>query len=123
MMWTPCPDGGGPMPRPRALSTLVAVGAAIALVAVGPVTTSAVADSPQLFVYRVPAGSQAAAQHLFDAVFDVLENRSGGNLYVLGDTATGTRLRAKGFKPTVAEKLAPTGWKAPSTRLVPDAAA
>ena len=109
--------------RIRAFSTLAAVGAAIALVAFGPVTRPAVADSTQLYVYKVTAGSQAAAQRLVDAGFDVLENRTGSDLYVLGDTATGANLRAKGFKPTIAEKLKPTGWSAPSTRLVPDAAA
>src|SRR5262245_56442943 len=111
------------MRRPRALTTLAAVAAAIALVRLGPATDPAAASSTQPYVYKVPADSQAAAQRLFDAGFDVLENRTGSDLYVLGDTATGAALRAKGFRPTVAERLRPAGWTAPSTRLVPDAAA
>jgi len=78
--------------RIRAFSTLAAVGAAIALVAFGPVTRPAVADSTQLYIYKVTAGSQAAAQRLVDAGVDVLENRTSPHLYVLGDTATGAHL-------------------------------
>ncbi|GII25925.1 M14 family zinc carboxypeptidase [Planosporangium mesophilum] len=110
------------MRRRHVLATLVAAGAAVALV-IGPQMPSAVADSTQLFVYRVPATSEAAAQRLLDHGFDVLENRSGTDLFVLGDEATAARLRGAGFRPAVSEKLQPTTWKAPSTRLVPDAAA
>ncbi|HEV7899178.1 MAG TPA: M14 family zinc carboxypeptidase [Planosporangium sp.] len=110
------------MRRRHVLATLVAAGAAVVLVA-GPQMSSAVADSNQLFIYRVSATSEAAAQRLFHDGFDVLENRSGTDLFVLGDDATAAKLRGAGFRPAVAEKLTPTSWKAPSTRLVPDAAA
>jgi carboxypeptidase T len=110
------------MRRLHVLATLMAAGAAIALVA-GPQMSKAAADSNQLYIYRVSATSEAAAQRLFDDGFDVLENRSGTNLFVLGDDATPAKLRAAGFAPAVAEKLKPTGWKPPSTRLVPDATA
>jgi hypothetical protein len=71
----------------------------------------------------VSATSDAAAQRLFRTGFDVLENRSGTDLFVLGDAATAKQLRAAGFAPAVAERLAPTAWKAPSTRLVAGAPA
>jgi carboxypeptidase T len=109
------------MRRRHVISTLVATGAAVALVA-GPQMSRAAADSNQLYIYRVSATSEAAAQRLFHDGFDVLENRSGTNLFVLGDDATPARLQAAGFEPAIAEKLKPSGWKAPSTRLVPDAA-
>jgi carboxypeptidase T len=98
-----------------------AVGA-IVLVLGWPRMPSAVAGSGQLYVYRVAADSDAAAQRLFRDGFDVLENRTGTDLFVLGDTATAAQLRRAGFRPAVAEKLDPVGWRPPSTRLVPEAA-
>ncbi|NJC73178.1 carboxypeptidase [Planosporangium thailandense] len=109
------------MRRRHVLATLVATGAAVALVA-GPHTSKATADSNQLYLYRVPATSEAAAQRLIRSGFDVLENRSGADLYVLGDDATPAALRSAGFTPAGAEKIRPATWKAPSTRLVPGAA-
>jgi hypothetical protein len=108
--------------RNRRLWVLLGAVAAVLVVLGMSPAPSAVADSNQLFVYRVSASTDAAAQRLFRAGFDVLENRTGTDLFVLGDTATADRLRAAGFRPTVVEKLDPVGWKAPSTRLVPDAA-
>jgi hypothetical protein len=106
----------------RALWTVVALAAAVLLVVSGPQAPAAQADSSQLFVYRVSASSGADAQRLIRAGFDVLENRAGGDLFVLGDTATADGLRSAGFRPVVSEKLRPAEWQAPSTRLVPDAA-
>jgi hypothetical protein len=111
------------MRRKRALWTAAATVVAIALTIGGPQSPAAVADSDQLYIYRVSAGSEAAAQQLFRAGFDVLENRSAGDLFVLGDAETAKKLRAEGFRPSVAEKLQPASWRAPSTRLVPDAKA
>jgi carboxypeptidase T len=107
------------MRRSRALWTLTGVLAAVALVFGGQRIPAAVADSTQLFVYRVPAASDEAVQRLVRDGFDVLENRTGTEVFVLGESGTATKLRAAGFKPTVAEKLKPAGWQAPSTRLVP----
>jgi carboxypeptidase T len=111
------------MRRRHRLWTLASAITAVALVVAGPQIPSANADSSQLFVYRVAAATDAAAQKLIDSGYDVLENRSGNDLFVLGDTTTGTKLRAAGFRPVVSEKLMPTGGKAPSTRLVPNAPA
>lgn len=81
------------------------------------------ADAVPLFVYRLTAASPATAEKLFAEGYDVLENRTGNDLFVLGDTTTAAKLRAAGFRPMVAEKLSAFGGKAPSTRLVPNAAA
>jgi hypothetical protein len=97
--------------------------AAGALVIANPLLPEASADDASLFVYRVAAASPEAAQQLFADGYDVLENRTGNDLYVLGDAATATRLRAKGFRPVVSEKLAAMGGTAPTTRLVPNAVA
>src|SRR5262245_56444345 len=107
------------MRRKHLLATLTAVTAAVALVVGGSRIPVASADSSQLFLYRVPVVNEAAAQRLISHGFDVLENRDGGDLFVIGDTATAVQLRVAGFRPASTEKLAPTGWKAPSTRLVP----
>ncbi|MEN3310541.1 MAG: carboxypeptidase [Micromonosporaceae bacterium] len=107
----------------RRILALAAAVTASAVALVVPQMPSAVADSSQLFVYQVTASSDTAAQRLFRAGFDVLEDRAGHYLFVLGDTATATQLRAAGFTPTVVEKVKPAAWKAPATRLVPNAAA
>ena len=109
------------MSRRRTFSIVVAHAAIAALILAAPQPRAAVADSGQLFVYRVSAASDAAAQRLFDRGFDVLENRAGGDLFVLGNAATADKLRAAGFQPAIAEKIDTGGWQAPSTRLVPDA--
>jgi hypothetical protein len=85
--------------------------------------TSAVAEPQALIVYRVPAPTDAAAQRLLSHGFDVLENRAGRDLFVLGDKSTNAKLRAAGFPPAGVEELRPAFWKAPSTRLVPNAPA
>lgn len=105
----------------RALWTLTGLAAAAALIAGG--APSAVADPGQLFVYRVSADSGAATQQLIRAGYDVLENRAGTSLFVLGDTKTAAKLRAAGFTPTVQDKLKPAAWTPPVTRLVPNSAA
>ena len=84
---------------------------------------SATAESGQLRVYRVPAPSEAAAQRLVRAGFDVLETRAGADLFVLGDAATADQLRAAGYRPRIFATLQPADWAAPSTRLTPGAAA
>jgi hypothetical protein len=109
------------MHRHRALWTVLALVAAVVAATAGPKPPTAAAGSERLYVYRVAAGSDAAAQRLFRGGFDVLEDRDGTALFVLGDASTGGKLRAAGFLPTVAERLAPADWKAPSTRLVPNA--
>jgi len=111
------------MRRIRILCMLAATAAAIVLVVGGPQTPSALADSTQLYIYQVGSSDAGAAQRLFDAGFDVLENRTGSDLFVLGDAATAVKLRKAGFRPAVSERLEPATWRAPSTRLVPDAAA
>jgi hypothetical protein len=108
------------MRRHRARWTVLALVATVTALITGP---GASAGPERLYVYRVAAGSDAAAQRLFRGGFDVLEDRAGTSLFVLGDTATATKLRAAGFAPTIAERLRPAGWRAPSTRLVPDAPA
>src|SRR5262249_24100879 len=83
---------------------------------------AAQAGSTQLYVYRVPAVSESAAQRLIDAGFDVLEDRIGADLLVLGDTSTADRLRAGGFRVAGAERLTPASWTPRRPRLVPNAA-
>ncbi|GIF01039.1 M14 family zinc carboxypeptidase [Paractinoplanes rishiriensis] len=111
------------MSRRRWAATAASLLAAGALVLANPLAPEAAAEDSSLFVYRVAAASPAAAQRLFTDGYDVLENRTGNDLFVLGDAATAARLRAAGFRPIVSEKLAAMGGAAPSTRLVPDAAA
>src|SRR5256714_4618731 len=110
------------MSRRRIFSIGAAPAAIAALILAGPRPRAAVAASGQLFIYRVSASSDAAAQRLFDRGFDVLENRAGGDLFVLGNAATADKLRTAGFQPAIAEKIETGGWQPPSTRLVPDAA-
>src|SRR5689334_10591798 len=80
---------------------------------------------PQLYEYRIPgAAAGTAAQRLFQAGFDVLEQRSGTDLFVLGDAGTARELRAAGFTPSAAQPLAGTapGRAAGQAPAAPDAA-
>lgn len=87
----------------------------------GPAGIRTTDNTAQLYVYRVEANTAAAADRLSTGGFDLLEARSGRDLFVLGDAATAERLRSAGFRPTVDQTLAPTSWTPPSTRLVPGA--
>jgi len=111
------------MRRSRVLLTMMGAAMAVALAVGGPQMSAAVAQPDQLFIYRVSASSDAAAQRLVRAGYDVLEDRDGTDLFVLGDAHTAANLRGDGFAPRVVETLRPATWKAPSTRLVPDAKA
>jgi carboxypeptidase T len=72
----------------------------------------AAAESEKLYVYRVPATGKAADK-LLSKGFDVLETRDGDDLFVLGDEAEKTRLKAAGFRPTVDRQFTPPTWQAP----------
>jgi carboxypeptidase T len=109
--------------RSRRWWMLAALAAAVVLVVGGSRVPAASAESTQLYLYRVPAASERAAQRLINAGFDVLEERTGADLLVLGDAATAGQLRAAGFRATGVERVKPAGWDPPSTRLVPNAAA
>src|SRR4051812_28608108 len=109
------------MHRRRLLGPLTALTATAALLVGG--LGTAEASSDQLFVYRVPAATDAATRKLANGGFDVLENRSGTNLFVMGDAATGDRLRRAGFHPALDQKIRPAEGSAPSPPLVPRAPA
>lgn len=110
------------MNRRRWAGLAASLAAASVFIIANPAVPQASADAVPLFVYRVAAASPADSRTLFDQGYDVLENRTGNDLFVLGDAATAKRLRSAGFRPVVAEKLTPFSGKAPSTRLVPNAA-
>jgi hypothetical protein len=105
----------------KPVRVLAVAGAALLLLFASP-SAPASAAATQLYVYQVPVNSAESAENLIQGGFDVLENRTGDSLFVLGDTTTANALRAAGFAPTVAEKLSPASWKAPTTRLLPGAA-
>jgi hypothetical protein len=114
------------MLRRRALWTAAGIASAAVLLA-GPQLAPAMAgpSSPaaaQLSIYSVPGASDATAQRLIRDGFDVLEKRTGENLYVLGDAATAAKLRADGFSPKLSENIKPANWKPPTSRLTAAAA-
>jgi carboxypeptidase T len=104
--------------RRRAVVTVLALVAALAVAPATSRSRPAVADPQPRYVLRVPAGSPAAAQRLQRDGFDVLEDRAGSDLFVLGDRATARRLRTAGFTSTVEEQLRAPRWTPPTTRLV-----
>jgi carboxypeptidase T len=111
------------MTRRRTIWTSAGAFAAVALLLGPPVTVAAAQNPPGLAVYRVPAATDAAAQRLIAAGFDVLENRDGQDLFVLGDTGAADRLRAAGFTATVENTLSPSRGETDATRLLPNAGA
>lgn len=89
-----------------AVATLAAV-ATVAFVvhpASASLTDHAQADG-RAYVYRVAAPDEPAAQRLIQGGFDVLEQRSGPDLFVLGDASTETALRKAGFAPSDRQQL------------------
>jgi hypothetical protein len=66
----------------------------------------AATDDRSQYVYQVSAPTDAEAQRLSLGGFDLLERRSGGNLFVLGDAATADRLRGAGFPPSSVQEVA-----------------
>jgi carboxypeptidase T len=111
------------MRRNSVIWTAVAAAAVLLLAPQVPTASAQTMPRPTgLVVYRVPAPTDAGAQRLLAGGFDVLEDRSGDDLFVLGDAATAQALRTAGFAPTVDRSLAPLGGPAPSTKLLPGAA-
>jgi carboxypeptidase T len=69
------------------------------------------AEGPQAtYVLRVPAALGAEAQRLLGRGYDVLEQRDGTDLFVVGDTRTADRLRSDGFQPSIETVLPPSQW-------------
>lgn len=68
------------------------------------------------FVYRVTAPLGDSAQRLLNQGFDVLEDRDGDDLFVLGDNQVLTRLREAGFAPVVDKVMEPPQWTPPSRK-------
>ncbi|WP_229796344.1 M14 family zinc carboxypeptidase [Saccharothrix coeruleofusca] len=105
----------------RTVVTMVVAGVAAAAVAAGGVPSTAgpapapPADQPgPTYVYQVRAPLGQAAQDLLGRGFDVLEHREGEDLFVLGDQATGQRLREAGFQAVVDEVMPPPLWQPPA---------
>lgn len=76
--------------------------AAAMLVATGP-ATAAPDDQPRLYEVHAPLGTEQA---LFSGGFDVMEQRKGDSLFVLGDSGTGAELAKAGFPATSEQVLA-----------------
>lgn len=113
------------LPRTRKVGCVL-VAAAAALTLSAPAATAGPAPransaTQQLYIYRVPAPSEAAAQRLISSGFDVLERRSGADLFVLGDAGTAATLRAAGFAPSATQALSAAHWATPKSQLSPGA--
>ncbi|MET9631924.1 M14 family zinc carboxypeptidase [Lentzea sp. NPDC006480] len=96
--------------KQRRLS-LVLAGAASAALLVGTSVAAPQAPAPRqegpTYVYRVPAPLGQKAQDLLARGFDVLEQRDGDDLFVLGSKDVHTKLAASGFSGTVESVMAP----------------
>ncbi|HUQ61388.1 M14 family zinc carboxypeptidase [Lentzea sp.] len=69
------------------------------------------ADGPQAtYVLRVPAPKGESAQRLLALGYDVLEQRDGEDLFVIGDAHTAGELGADGFRSSVETVKAPSTW-------------
>ncbi|WP_026424918.1 M14 family zinc carboxypeptidase [Actinokineospora inagensis] len=64
------------------------------------------------YVYRVD-GAAANANALLRAGFDVLEDRKGDDLFVMGKSVVGNRLQANGYRISVEQELPPVRWTNP----------
>ena len=67
-------------------------------------------STDHLFEYRV-SDAVARADDLASAGLDLLEKRSGNDLFVLGDESVGEQLRALGFEAAISKTLRTPSWE------------
>lgn len=65
---------------------------------------------PATFVLRVPAPLGSEAQRLLGLGYDVLEQRDGADLFVVGGAQTVEKLLSDGFRPAVETAMPPSQW-------------
>lgn len=94
------------MSRYRAVVTgaIAATAAAAFVLAPEPTTVQSTATDASTYVYRVTNAANAA-ETLFQDGFDVLEQRDGNDLFVLGTQKDAGRLKAAGFHGTLEQVL------------------
>ena len=109
--------------RRRSLLTLAIAGVAAAAVVTGgtpgtagPAPEVAAVQAGPTYVYKVHAPLGAAAQNLLGRGFDVLEDRDGDYLFVLGDATTGPGLKQAGFTAVIDEVLPAPEWQPPAKK-------
>ena len=79
-------------------------------------TDTPVAQQPQeQYVYRVKQAVKNS-ERLLDLGSDVLEERDGDDLFVLGDKTEGERIRAAGFTTTVESVMPAPKWAPPKAQ-------
>ncbi|MBP2476634.1 hypothetical protein JOF53_005506 [Crossiella equi] len=93
--------------RRRLSLVLTAAASAAFLFGASAGTADPVAQDGPTFVYRVPAPLGQKAQDLLARGFDVLEQRDGDDLFVLGSKAVQAKLTEAGYTGTVESVLAP----------------
>ncbi|GLZ29997.1 peptidase M14 [Lentzea sp. NBRC 105346] len=108
------PDSG----RRKPLALLVASVTSVAFLfgtstgAAGPTPAPAAQPGPT-YVYRVPAPLGQKAQDLLTRGFDVLEQRDGNDLFVLGSQDVLGQLRTAGFAPAIESVMEAPQWAPP----------
>jgi len=74
-----------------------------------PVTAAPISQGPT-YVYRVNAPLGPTTDKLLALDLDVLEGRDGNDIFVMGDHATGVRMRAAGFAAVIDQVLEAPQW-------------
>jgi carboxypeptidase T len=97
-------------------ATAITTGALLSAAWPGAAGPEPVSAPGPTYVYRVPAPLGDSAQRLLTQGFDVLEDRDGADLFVLGDQQVVNRLREAGFAPVVDQVLQPPQWTPPSRK-------
>lgn len=108
-------------PSRRTAATLGLTAAATAAVLLSALPGSAAPTAPAVaaeatgptYVYRIVGGA-AKADTLLTEGFDVLEDRDGDDLFVMGRNDAGSRLRGRGFRVSIEQVLAPPKWTPPA---------
>ncbi|MEU2119874.1 M14 family zinc carboxypeptidase [Streptomyces sp. NPDC016459] len=93
-----------------AAATAAAVTAGTGYGMAAPAGPSAPRDD-RAYIYRIPGGAHLPPAEL--AGFDLIEDREGDDLFVLGDATTALHLRAAGLRPKVEQRLTPAAWEPP----------
>jgi hypothetical protein len=104
------------------VSIAVAIAAAGAVITsgvpgtAGPLPVTTAAQPGPTYVYKVHAPLGEQSQNLLSRGFDVLEQRDGDSLFVLGGKDEGSRLQQAGFTAVVDQVLAPPQWTPPAKK-------
>ncbi|MFE9133196.1 M14 family zinc carboxypeptidase [Streptomyces sp. NPDC007355] len=94
-----------------AAAVVAGTGYGYGVVTTEPPTGRKTTADDRAYVYRIPGGAHLSPNRL--ARFDLIEDRDGDDLFVLGDATTAAELIAAGLRPKIEQRIEPAPWEPP----------